>query len=407
MSTLPETNIRELDTFDEAQNQALKEGAAIMCTPINGVLYRQSNRYMISTSLPLRILIERVRLDSVKKGEDPQIRRNRPLMPDHVKVISNYLQNEEDFILPPITLNVSNELRCFTTRTEAPTRNVVALLPPGMQFYVTDGQHRIAAIIDAVERRADLEKSAVAVNLVIEDDMDQIHQDFADCAQTKPIPSSLLAAFNSRSPLFSLLKRVTEEIPALKGRVDKTSKSIGKTSLNLFTLNQMRFCVAELLLGNSIVTADELSRSASERLTSEHKRMYEDGIVWFYQTFSQYNDVWNQIALSGGDPSRQKVDIPSHRAEYVDLTATGLQVISRVGYSIMWTDRSDREEMVQKLAQLDFKRTAPLWQGNIIEGEKLKTNNTPVKMAVAAVKQAIGLETATEDKGEHPKLEIE
>ncbi len=407
MPTLSEESIRTYDTFDEAEKAAETEARAVMCATVPGVLYRQAKRYMISTSLPLRYLIERVQLDSVKKGEDPQIRRNRPLMPDHVKVISNYLQKEDDFILPPITLNVGNELRCFTTRTEAPTRSVVVLLPPGMQFYVTDGQHRIAAIKDAVERRADLEKSAVAVNLVIEDDMDQIHQDFADCAQTKPIPNSLLAAFNSRSPLFSLLKRVTEEIPALKGRVDKTSKSIGKTSLNLFTLNQIRFCVAELLLGNSIVTADELSRSASERLTSEHKKMYEDGIVWFYQTFSKYNEVWNQIALSGGDPSRQKVDIPDHRADYVDLTATGLQVISRVGYSIMWTDRDDREAMIQKLAQLDFKRTSPLWQGNIIEGENLKTNNAPVKMAVAAVKQAIGLETAAEDKGEHPKLEID
>jgi DNA sulfur modification protein DndB len=385
-------------TFDEASKQASLEGQAIMCATVPGVLYRQANRYMIATSLPMGVLVNSVKLDSVAKGADPTSKRNRPLMPDHVRVISTYLKENDDYILPPITLNVGSDIRCFTTEANAPTRSVSILMPPGFKCYVTDGQHRIEAIREALDHKPDLQLHAVAVNLVFEDDIDQIHQDFADCAQSKPIPNSLLAAFNSRSPLFSLLKRVTEEVPFFRGRIDRTSKSIGKTSLNLFTLNQIRFSVAELLLGNSIVSADELNKSAGERLSSTHKDFYEDGIVWFYNTLAKYNPHWKSVSEATG--VTVPIDIPDHRTNFVDFTATGLQVISRVGYAIMWTKRGgvdDREELIRKLAEIDYRRTAKLWQGNIIEDENLKTNRGPVNNAVSAVKKAIGLESGPEE----------
>ena len=389
--------INEYNTYDEAEQAAEREARAIMCPTVPAVLYRQADRYMLSASLPMTLLANQVRLDHVKKGEDPTNKRNRPLMPDHVKVISEYLQNEPNYILPPVTLNIGTELRCFTTRTETPARSAVVLLPPGLQFYVTDGQHRIAAIRDALEKRQNLQKDAISVNLVIEQDIDQIHQDFADCAQTKPIPSSLLAAFNSRNPLSPLLKRVNEEVPFFRGRIDKTSQSIGKTSIQLFTLNQLRFCVAELLLGNSIQTADQLGKSVAERLNLENGKAYEEAVIDFYKIFAQYNQYWKGVSEQSGRPGDVKVDIPEHRENFVDMTATGLQVISRVGYHILKVSSESRETYIQKLAELDYRRIAPMWQGNIIEDEKLRTNNPAVKKATAVVKQAIGLEVPSED----------
>src|SRR5438045_7001022 len=105
-----ELGIREFDTFDEAQTAAAKEAQATTSLPVPGVLYRQSERYMISTSLPMGFLVNLVRPDSLKKGEDPSDKRNRPLMTDHVRSIREYLASAENYILPPITLNVGSGL---------------------------------------------------------------------------------------------------------------------------------------------------------------------------------------------------------------------------------------------------------------------------------------------------------
>ncbi|MDX1935035.1 MAG: DNA sulfur modification protein DndB [Capsulimonadales bacterium] len=396
--------LREFDTFDEASAKAALEAQATGSVIIPGVLYQQADRKMITTGMSFTKLVQAVQIDSVRKGDDPSTKRNRPLMTDHVRTIADYLRETDNYILPPITLNVGSELICFTTNAKSPTKSVLLLLPDGVTFYVTDGQHRIEGIREVLNRgeRPELRQHAVAVNLVFETNIDQVHQDFADCAQTKPIPNSLLAAFNSRNPMFTLLKRVIDEVPVFHGRIDRTSKSIGTTSLNLFTLNQIRFCVAEILLGNSVYAAAQLDKYAAERLERSRKE-YEDGIVWFYRTFTDFNPTWKAIAESKG--AQSQVDIPEHRANYVDLTATGLQVISRVGYSIMWMNRrkggrDDREELIMQLAMLDFKRNAEIWQGNIIEGGNLKTNNMPVKKAVEAVKRAIGIEDSVDSDSE-------
>ena len=162
-----------------------------------------------------------------------------------------------------------------------------------------------------------------------------------------------------------------------------------------------------MLLGNSIQTADQLGKSVAERLNGEYGKAYEDAVIDFYKTFAQHNQDWKDVSEQSGRPGDVKVDIPEHRADFVDMTATGLQVISRVGYHILKVSGESREAYIQKLAELDYRRTAPMWHGNIIEDEKLRTNNPAVKKATAVVKQAIGLELPAEDVGsDQPSLDL-
>ncbi len=396
-----EDNIQYCNTFADAQQAANDEAMATRGIAIPGALYQQGGRRMISTSLPMHEVIRLVRIESPSKSTvSISERRNRPLIPDHVKSISEYLISEEHYILPPVTLNVDKSLKCFTTKTQAPVVNVIVIVPRGYQFYVTDGQHRIKAIERAIEAKPELQDDAISITLVLEEEITKVHQDFADCAQTKEIPKSMLAAFDTRSKLFPLIQRITKEVDFFRGRIDEMAQSIGKTSIKLFTLNQIRYCAAEILLGNSIQNRDALARYVAERLDGPAGDQYVRNIIDFYQRFTTYNSVWQLIADSNAKPGPEENSIPKLREDNVHLTATGLQVISRTGYYINTKEGSEREELIQKLGELDFTRRSDLWLDNIVNRETLKINTTnfPVKQAVRNVKVAIGLELTDAEK---------
>ncbi|MBF6357183.1 hypothetical protein IU449_22000 [Nocardia higoensis] len=92
-----------------------------------------------------------------------------------------------------------------------------------VRFYVTDGQHRItairghgsdrAAIPGLVDADAGFENDSLAVLIVVEEDLKRIHQDFADAAQTKQIPASLLDVYNTREPVNGVLARRPHSLP--------------------------------------------------------------------------------------------------------------------------------------------------------------------------------------------------
>ena len=120
---------------------------------------------------------------------------------------------------------------------------------------ITDGGHRKAAIdrlwaeLDD-ERSAEFDQDAVSVMITIEDDLGQIHQDFADCSKTKALPKSRLAAYDRRNPANGLVLDLIDRCDIFKGKIDSTSKTLSVKSANLFLTNQVRQMVKELLVGD-------------------------------------------------------------------------------------------------------------------------------------------------------------
>jgi DNA sulfur modification protein DndB len=78
-------------------------------------------------------------------------------------------------------------------------------------FVPVDGQHRTAAIVgyEANGRHVDgvldemegFSQDGASVQLTLEDNIIQLHQDFADAAKTKPISANTQAAYDMRQPL--------------------------------------------------------------------------------------------------------------------------------------------------------------------------------------------------------------
>ncbi len=385
-----------------AQEEASNTGG--MALP--GVLFKQGDRYCISTAIHMRRIRSRlleVRSARAKGGvADVQAATNRPVMNDHVASIASYLRDNVGarYILPPMTLNVQERISVYMPHYVAQGHfgSVFLVIPETAHLSVTDGGHRTTAIVHAYEnmneeQRAEFDRDAVSVMITLEGEITQIHQDFADCSKTKPLPASQLAAYDRRNPANGLVLDLVERCRLFTDKIDSTSKTLSSTSTNLFLTNQVRQLVKELLVGDYAMSDDSFESKAKELLGSSGTAHYQDQLGQFGEFVDIVTDsvpVLAEIAsLPAGTPRNI---IRDRRAEgWICLTATGMVIIGRIGYELFRDRRADWRDVARRLGNVDWSRDASLWRNNIVRAGKMTTQRAPVRLAVENVRRSIGL----------------
>ena len=401
--------LQEFGSFQEMFTAAAEAAATSFGRPVTGVLYRQGGRRFISTSLPVRMLLSLARRDSATrnsatKTSNPADTRNRPLDSAHVREIANYLTTEEEYLVPPVMLNASRQLQVFAYRTPAETKPCTFVLPHDEYLYVTDGQHRLEALRKALESRPDLDGDSVGVTIIEESDMDKVHQDFFDAAQAKPLAKALLVEYDGREPMNRLAKEVSTQATIFSGRIERIG-NVGKNSLMLFTSNQVKVGIAQLVAGLGAVTQAEQAVEAA-------KYLWRSRVLAFFNEFTTANLQWNEVAMSPLE-SGKVTDIPNYREKYAHFSGGGLLVLSGVGHSILELDppsdgslSEDQRQHIRNLGGLDWSRRSQLWRGNIIDPSgKVNQGRANIALAVARVKSELGLELGTKEQENLAKAE--
>jgi len=93
----------------------------------------------------------------------------------------------------------------------------------------------------------------------------------------------------------------------------------------------------------------------------------------------------------------EMMKIKEWRAEgWIPMTATGLNIIGRIGHEVMRDQPSQLAFFAERLGQVDWSREAPIWQGTIVRSGKITTQQAPLRMAFNLVKDQIGLPTNPE-----------
>ncbi|GAA4379544.1 hypothetical protein GCM10023088_41970 [Actinomadura verrucosospora] len=354
---------------------------------------------MLTTAFSYAFLIRHVVSEPAVKGGNPRMATNRPVDTGHVRSITKYLaENERDYILPPVTLNVRTIPAIHIPRGNFASTVGFVVVGDETRFSITDGQHRLLAITRRSENIPDdstFMGDSISVVIVIEPDLARIHQDFADAAQTKQIPASLLAAFNTREPLNRTLTKIVDESTLFRGRIDETSKSLSKNSPAVFLLNQVRGMVKELLFHDYALSEASIPARTLQAIgTAEAQDAFVERTLSMLNTLTEHMMPWKAIAQlpTTGGPANQVVDFRKH---YVNMTATGLVIIGHVAYEIEKNPDPEwrKARYIELATKIDWRRDAEMWQGNIINGDKITTTRGPGRVAAKRVMDAIGLTT--------------
>ena len=188
-----------------------------------------------------------------------------------------------EYLVPPIILNAAQPLQTFVYRGSAATRPCVFVLPPEEYLYVTDGQHRLEALRQAMTQRPELEHDAVGVTIIEEADIDKVHQDFFDAAQVKPLAKAPLVEYDGRELVNWLAREVSNAAHVFKGRVERIG-NVGKNSLMLFTTNQVKQGVLQLVVGDWSLYGDAMQKQA-EQAVDPAKNLWKERLIDFFNLF--------------------------------------------------------------------------------------------------------------------------
>jgi DNA sulfur modification protein DndB len=400
---LAEMGLTQHDSLTAAQAAASEAASASGGRVFTCVVFQQGGRLMLTTAFNYAFLSRHVFPESAVKGGNPRLATNRPVDTGHVRSITKYLtENGHDYILPPLTLNVRSVPAIHIPRGNFAMTVGFVVIGDETRFSITDGQHRLMAITKRSENLPDDSTflgDSVSVVIVVEPDMARIHQDFADAAQTKQIPASLLAAFNTREPVNRVLTKIVDESEFFHGRIDETSKSLSKNSPATFLLNQVRGMVKELLFHDYALSEASIpARSKQVIGTTQAQDAFVERTLAMLATLTKHMAPWDAIVAlpTSGGPANQVVD---YRRQYINMTATGLVIIGHVAYEIEKNpDAAWREERYVDLAtKINWRRNAEMWQGNIITEDKISTVRGPGRVAAQAVMRELGIKSPEMD----------
>ncbi len=231
--------------------------------------------------------------------------------------------------------------------------------------------------------------------------------------KTRALPPSLLAVWDTRQPANRAVLDISDRVNLLKGRVDSTSTSIGKSSPFIFLSNQVRQFVKSSLTGNVSPGDPQFTEQAEAALSNKESReRWVKSRVAFLNIMTEVVPDWNEIAQlpPPGGPNaadvvqrtkdiRQRQNVPMNGA-----FLTTLGIVSHKTLKEATSAHKDEAEWMQELRQMlqpfyniSWERSAKIWNGNIVVGDnkgnyKIRTQAPAVKGAAVEMLNMLGMD---------------
>ena len=405
-------------TSDDARARAAVVAAETNREIVPVRVFDQGERRMLSGVLPVRVLTRVLDHNASTRGTAAARAlniRNRPVTSDHVRAIKSYLlraiESQERYIIPPVTLNSTGSVEIMVPEGDYTPTTGYAVFPDEASVHITDGQHRYLAIRQVVdELRGSPEgdsfmRTGVPFMMTIESDLNQVHQDFADAGRTKPLPSSLLAVYDTRQPANRAVMEIGERVKLLNGRIDATSSTLSVNSPFVFLVNQVRQFVKASLTGSPTVSEQAFANRAENTIAipESYKRWVQSRVA-FLNVMTEIIPDWNQLAElpqpGGADATEVLARTKAIREQGpVSMAAAFLNALGVVSYEVLkdaTSDATSQEELedairakLEPLKEVDWKRSADIWQGNLVVDNRIRTQTPAIKAAAGKLMEIL------------------
>jgi DNA sulfur modification protein DndB len=298
----------------------------------------------------------------------PEQRAQRVLQKSRIPEIAQYiLDNVDGYLFSSLTASYNIE----PTFTAVPghTDLGVLRLPFEADLVINDGQHRRAAIEEALKENPEIGQESISVVLFPWEDMDRVQQMFSDLNRTARTTSkSLNILYNHRDLLSQVALTVTERLPVFNRFVDKDRISLPLRSPKLFTLGAIYDGTLALL---ESVTHPDYEQKLAQCLE-------------FWETVAKNMPLWGQVEAGDLKPAEL-------RQEYICTHAVVLWALGAMGRTLISEHPMDWQQRLEALKAIDWRRTNRDWQGVAMSGSDV-VNRRQSRMDTASfLKRKLGL----------------
>ena len=333
----------------------------------------QAGREYYVTMCPMRI-IPRMFLFN-EEELPPEMRAQRSLNKNRVPEMARYIvENPDSYVFSALTASVNAEVRFEPLLLGGgPTERVGTLtIPMSATFVINDGQHRRAAIQQALAENPDLGDETIAIVMFIDIGLDRCQQMFADLNRyaIRPAPS-IGVLYDHRDPAAELTRMVVMGTSFLRDVTDMENSSLAQRSRKLFTLSAIHTATGSLL-------EDIKPDSMAERV---------DLASQFWKVVADQFPVWQQVY-------RGELTAGEVRRDFIHTHSIVLHALGRVGNTLLRKseDATTWERKLKKLRTIDWHRTnSEIWEGRATSGGNVSKSRRNVDLTTAYIRTVLGM----------------
>lgn len=311
----------------------------------------------------------------------PEFRAQRKLNEQRIPEIRDYIINNRDsYVFSALAASVDGEVAFFPTKESG---NIGELeIDMNATFLINDGQHRKAAIIEAIEFDESLKDETIAVVLYRDKGLARSQQMFTDLNKHAVNTSkSLNTLYDSKDPMAVMTKQVVAQVPFLRKYTDKEKDNLANYAAKLFTLN---------------VFYDVNKRIIKSPVDIEEGTRF---LVDFWTTIVANMRDWND--MDKGELSKKEL-----REAYISLRGITLHAFGKLGAYFFSHPQYDIHKYLTGLSKIDWSRSnLDCWENRAITDKgRINRNEKGIFLTYIQIKRLIHLEIDSEETAREKQL---
>ena len=315
------------------------------------------------TMVPCKVLAKLFKIDNEEVL--PEFRAQRKLNLNRIPEIKDYiLTNRNTYVFSALAASIDGDFK-FTS-----IKDDIGVLEVDMdaKFLINDGQHRNAAIQDAIKEDSSLGNETIPVVFFADKGLERSQQMFTDLNKYAVKPSKSQNTFyDHKDPLSILSRDIIENNQFLKNYTDVENDALGKYSAKLFTLNSF-YTANKTIIGSREINDD------------------------IYNFCSKYwNSVVNNI-VEWRQLENKELTKKSLREEYIITQNVVLYAFGKLGNYFLNNNVLDFEKYMVNLQKINWLRTNIQWDGRTIINGKIAVKTQNINLTYIKIKDLIGIE---------------
>ena len=339
----------------------------------------QARREYFVTQLPLQVVEEFLRFDEAELPAE--LRAQRGINSQRVPELANYVVgNRDNYVFSALTASIgfSEEPVLFEPFSEIPGGTIGNLsIPITAPILVNDGQHRRAAIIEALKLDPTLREESIALVLFMDKGLERSQQMFADLNRYAIRPSASIGIlYDHRDPVAGITRTVISQLPWLHDVVEVEKSTLGPRSRKLFTLSALFTGTRSLLNGIEIDNAEAVKIACS----------FWDGISLGFPD-------WREITT-------RRVASAELREQFIYCHGLTLHAMGELGNALLKENLNvDWPDVGSRLSQIDWRRSnSSLWEGRAMIGGRVQKGSQNLILTTNVLKKHLGIPLTEEQE---------
>lgn len=364
------------DQLEVSASSALSGVYEYAFPAIRGV---QAGRVYFVSMCPLKLLSKMFVWDD--DDLPAELRAQRTLNRGRVPEIARYIEeNTASYTFSAITASVDASVRFVPAQAAEANSGLGTLrIPMDGRFIINDGQHRRAAIEQALRTNPELGDETIAVVFFLDKGLERCQQMFADLNRHAVRPSpSIGVLYDHRDPLAAVSRAVAAQSPVLRGFVEQASTSLAQASRKMFTLSAVNGSHKALFAG---VT------------TLERQEMVDIAIGMWAALDRQFPE-WGMVRA-------KQVHAREIRRDFIHTHSIVLTALGRICNILLGEGVSVKRwpQRLAALSKLDWSRAnTDLWEGRAMVGGAVVKASVNVLLTTAALRLHLGMPLSPEEQ---------